>query len=100
MGTFLRGWALAEQGQRTQGIAHMRQGLAAIQATGQEAAQPRYLIQLAASYGKEDESAEGLRVLTEAMALIEKNSESNAKAELWRLKGELLLQQLKIKNGE
>ncbi len=36
MGTILRGWALAEQGQEEEGIAQMRQGLAAYRATGAE----------------------------------------------------------------
>ena len=35
-GTILRGWALAEQGQGEEGIAQMRQGLAAYRATGAE----------------------------------------------------------------
>src|SRR5262249_51050838 len=33
-GTYLRGWALAMQGQAEEGIAQLRQGLAALQATG------------------------------------------------------------------
>ena len=36
MGTILRGWALTEQGQGEEGIAQMRQGLAACRATGAE----------------------------------------------------------------
>src|SRR5712691_4104812 len=37
-GTILRGWALAEQGQGEEGIAQMRQGMAAFRATGAEIA--------------------------------------------------------------
>ena len=36
MGTIVRGWALAEQGQGEEGIAQMRQGMAAFRATGAE----------------------------------------------------------------
>ena len=36
-GTIYRGWALAEQGQGEEGIAQIRQGLAAYRATGAEA---------------------------------------------------------------
>ena len=34
VGTILRGWALAEQGQEEEGIAQIRQGLAGLRATG------------------------------------------------------------------
>ena len=50
--TFLRGWALAEQGQGEAGIAQMRQGLAAWQALGAELFRPYYLALLAEAYGK------------------------------------------------
>ena len=36
LGTILQGWALAEQGQGEEGIAQIRQGLAAYRATGAE----------------------------------------------------------------
>jgi predicted ATPase len=92
MGTFYRGWALAEQGQDKEGIAQIRQGLAAFRATGQETAQPHYLMLLAEAYGKEGQTEEGLRVLTEALTMAEKNGERSREAELYRLKGELTLQ--------
>jgi len=57
--TFLRGWALAEQGQGEAGIAQMRQGLAAWQALGAELFRPYYLALLAEAYGKRGQSEEG-----------------------------------------
>src|SRR5262249_43309190 len=42
-GTFFRGWALAEQGQAEEGIAQMRQGLDAGQATGAQIELPVFL---------------------------------------------------------
>ena len=39
-GTILRGWVLAVQGEREQGIAHIQQGLTASRATGGELRQP------------------------------------------------------------
>jgi predicted ATPase len=39
-GTIYRGWALAEQGQGEEGVAQMRNGLAAYRATGAELGRP------------------------------------------------------------
>jgi hypothetical protein len=39
-GTILRGWALAEQGGEEEGVAQIRQGLAAYWATGAELRRP------------------------------------------------------------
>ena len=67
-GTILRGWALAEQGQGEEGIAQMRQGLAAYRATGAELCRPYFLALLAEAYGKVGQAEEGLTVLAEALA--------------------------------
>ncbi len=42
-GTILRGWVLAEQGEREQGITHIQQGLTASRATGGGLRQPYWL---------------------------------------------------------
>jgi predicted ATPase len=47
---------------------------------------------LAQVYGKNGQAEAGLAMLAEALALIEKNGERFCEAELYRLKGELLLQ--------
>ncbi len=60
MGTILQGWALAEQGQGEEGIAQMRQGLAAYRATGAELWRPYFLALLAEAYGKVGQPEEGL----------------------------------------
>lgn len=46
---------------------------------------------LADSHGKTGQAEEGLRVLAEALAAVQKNGERFCEAELYRLKGELLL---------
>jgi predicted ATPase len=92
LGTIMQGWALAEQGQREEGITHMRQGLAAWRVAGSEAGQTYYLSLLAEAYGKIGRTAEGLRVLAEALACAHTTGERCWEAELYRLKGELLLQ--------
>jgi predicted ATPase len=91
VGTVFRGWALAMQGEGDEGITEIRQGIIAWKATGAENALPYFLTMLAEAYGKGGRSAEGLGVLAEASALVDKNGECWREAELHRLKGELLL---------
>src|SRR5262249_49504762 len=92
-GTILRGWVLAEQGQRAEGMAQMRQGIAAWRAAGAELQRPYYLALLAEAYGKAGQAEEGLRVLAEALTAVHKTGECQHEAELYRLQGELLLTQ-------
>jgi TOMM system kinase/cyclase fusion protein len=90
-GTILRGWALAAQGQVEEGIAHMHQGLSGRRATGAELGRPYYLAQLAEAYGEGGQAEEGLHVLAEVLAVVNQQGERWGEAELYRLKGELLL---------
>jgi predicted ATPase/class 3 adenylate cyclase len=90
-GTIFRGWALAQEGQAEAGIAQIVQGLAATQATGGESFRTYHLTLLAEAYYIQGELAAGLRVLAEALALVEKTEEHFWEAEIYRLKGELLL---------
>src|SRR5262249_7312722 len=89
-GTVFRGWTLVEEGQTTEGIAQMRQGLAAYRATGAECERPQLLALLAEAYGKVGQPEEGLIVLGEALSEINEGWRY-CEAELYRLKGELLL---------
>jgi predicted ATPase len=98
-GTMVRGWALAVQGQGEEGIAHMHQGLAAYQATGAKRGQPYFLALLAEAYGNVGQAEAGLRVLAEALALVRTMGERWGEAELYRLKGELLLLQATARGG-
>ena len=91
--TILRGWARAAQGQGAAGTAQMRQGLAAHQATGSERQRPYYLALLAEAYGSLGQTAEGLSLLAEALAPMDRPGERGWAAELHRLQGELLLAQ-------
>ena len=59
VGTILRGWALATQGHAAEGMAQMRQGLAAYRATGAELARPYYLALLAEAYRTQGRSRKG-----------------------------------------
>jgi predicted ATPase/DNA-binding winged helix-turn-helix (wHTH) protein len=91
IGTILRGWALAEQGQAEEGIAQIRQGLAALRDKGAETQLSYFLTLLAEAYGKGGQPEEGLSILAEALAVARKTGECFYEAELYRLKGELLL---------
>jgi predicted ATPase len=90
---FWRGWALGAQGQREEGIAQMQQGLAAWRASGAEVGLPQYLALLAELYGKTGRAAEGLALVDEALMIADRTEEKLHEAELWRIKGELLLVQ-------
>jgi class 3 adenylate cyclase/predicted ATPase len=81
--TFLRGWALVQQGQGDAGLTQICQGLAALRATGSEGGE--YLIVLAAAYGRVGQNEAGLRVVEEALTVSRRN------AGLYHLKGGLLL---------
>jgi predicted ATPase len=99
MGTTLKGWALAEQGQGAEGIAQLREGIAAWSARfGLQ--RPHLLALLAEAYGKVGQPEEGLTLLTEALAQVEKTGERFYEAELYRLKGELTLQQFNVQGSK
>jgi TOMM system kinase/cyclase fusion protein len=90
-GTIQWGWALAEQGHIEAGIAQIRQGLAAWRATGTELIRPYFLGLLAEAYQKGGQTTAGLGAIDEALALVQQHQETFCQAELYRLKGELLL---------
>ena len=92
LGTIWRGWSLAEQGQGAEGIIEIRQGIAAWQAIGGEAVRPYYLALLAETCERLGQSEEGLTLIAEGLAHIDKTSERREEAELYRMKGELTLQ--------
>lgn len=71
----------------------MQQGLAEYKAININLHLPYLLALLAEVYGDNGQPAEGLTLLAEAMALVEKGELRHYEAELYRLKGELLLMQ-------
>ena len=96
MGTILQGWALAMQGKSKEGIGHMRQGLSAWQATGAELGKPSWLALLAEAQRATGHIDEAWTLLAEAFSAIEGSEERFWEAELYRLRGELLLDSEKI----
>jgi DNA-binding winged helix-turn-helix (wHTH) protein/predicted ATPase len=91
--TVIRGWALTEQGQHEEAIEQIRQALVAYQATGTVLLRPHFLALLAEALGRARQAEEGLRVVEEALALGLRSGEQYYHAELYRLKGELLMMQ-------
>jgi predicted ATPase len=91
-GSIIRGWALAQQGHAREGIAQIEQGLIAYRATGAEVARPSFLALLAEAHGVVGQPEAGLTALAEALTLVDKTGERHYEAEIYRLKGELLLQ--------
>jgi predicted ATPase len=89
-GRVLQGWALAAQGQAKEGITQMRRGHDTWQATGAELDRPYFLVLLAEAYGQVGQADEGLGLLAEAAAVVDKG-ERYWEVEWYRLKGELLL---------
>jgi predicted ATPase len=88
-----RGWALTKQGRGVEGVAQTRQGLAAYRARGAEMWRPHFLAMLAEAYETVGQIEEGLHALTEAVELAQQTGLHYFDAELYRLKGELTLQQ-------
>jgi predicted ATPase len=95
MATITRGRALNDRGRREEAIEQIRQGLAALQATGTELFRPHFLALLGEALRDAGQAEEGLRVSEEALEMAHRTCEGNYLAELYRLKGELLLLQPK-----
>jgi predicted ATPase len=91
MGTIWRGWALVEQGQKEEGIAQIRQCLAAFIQLNVRVMRPTAYGLLAEAHGKAGQAKDGLTILDEGLGLVHQTGERHCEADLYRLKGELLL---------
>jgi predicted ATPase len=92
-GTCWRGWALAMQDQREAGLEELRQGMAAVLATGQHLSRSSCVILLAEAVGHTGQIEEGLHLLTEALEAFEASGRGDMLTEAYRLQGGLLLRQ-------
>jgi TOMM system kinase/cyclase fusion protein len=92
-GRLLRGWAIAMQGQGEEGMAQICQALATWRAMGAGMAVSYWLVLLAEAYGQAGQGEKGLRLLAEALAHVDTTGEHRHAAEVYCLKGELLLGQ-------
>ena len=90
-GSLYAAGGLLQQGRLEQGLRLLQNGLEAYRGTGAELALPYYLSILADACIQRGRFAEALAALSEALTFVEKNDERFQEAELYRLKGELLL---------
>jgi predicted ATPase len=91
-GTSLHGWALTMQGQGEEGMAQVRRGIAAWQATGAALIVPYFRTLLAEACDRAGHIEDGLQELAEAYTLVEQHEERWWEAEIHRLRGVFLLQ--------
>ena len=90
-GQIMQGAATAAIGQRSVGLRQIRDGLDAYRATGGLFHGTYYLAMLALALNKGGLPEEGIEVLQDAADLVETTGERYYEAEIYRLKGELLL---------
>ena len=96
-----QGWALAVQGDTQEGIARLRRDVDAYQKTGAGLMLSYFMALLAEAYGRAGRAEEGLTVLDEALTAVESSDERFYEAELYRLKGELILKdERRMQNAE
>ncbi len=86
-----RGWTWVELGEHTAGLADIRRGMSDYHALGAEVARTWCLCLLTESCRKAGRSQEAWAALIEALARVTTTGERTWEAELYRLKGELLL---------
>src|SRR5207248_3633694 len=86
------GWAEAELGNAQAGIEQIQRGLALHESMGSKLRSPYFLGLLADQLGKGGRIDEGLATVAKAIALAEHTGERYSLAELYRIKGELLMQ--------
>ncbi|MBI3249322.1 MAG: AAA family ATPase [Deltaproteobacteria bacterium] len=91
-GKFWQGWVLSEQGEQSDGIEHMRAALDAWRETGAELGAPFQRSCLALALHRAGRREEGLAVLDDALASLHNSGEEFWAAEVYRLKGVLLLE--------
>ena len=90
-GQYQRGWALAELGQVAEGIEEMENGIAGLRKLGGAPRLQFALVALARGYAKLNRADEALEMLKNALGRVEATGERIDEAEMFRLRGDLLL---------
>jgi predicted ATPase len=90
--TFLQGWPKWSDGAGESRLAEMRRGLAIVREQGNVWFLPSLEAALAEAEARADETDAGLRRLNDALAELERTEQRWYEAELYRIRGEILLQ--------
>jgi predicted ATPase len=89
--TMSGGWAMAVQGEVTQGLENLQNGISDFLATGARMDKPRWFALLAEVYCRDKKPKEAFDVLSEALAVVEETGECIFEARIRQLGGELEL---------
>ncbi len=100
LGSVLKGWAMAMQGQGEEGIAQIRQGMVAYRELGMAMEDAYFLTLLAEAHASVGRIEEERATLTKALVALPSGRDFFYKAELYRLQGELLWQQSVSDEGQ
>jgi tetratricopeptide (TPR) repeat protein len=91
-GTMWKGLALITLGQQEEGFTQVRQGYTAFLTVGSDIQKTFQSVPMAQAYGTAGQPQEGLKLLNEALGFIEKTGARCSEADIYRGKGELILQ--------
>jgi predicted ATPase len=92
-GTIYRGWVKVKHGHVAKGISLLRSGASAYRSTEAETIVPYFLSLLARACETAGQIDEAMNQLNDALQIAERTGERWLEAELYRQKGELVLQQ-------
>ncbi len=89
-GRVLEGWVLTQNGEIEAGIHKIQEGLTDWQEMGARLLLPNFMMYLTEAYRRAGKIEAGLKILEDALSIIEETGERTYEAELYRLKGEML----------
>jgi DNA-binding winged helix-turn-helix (wHTH) protein/predicted ATPase len=89
-GKIVYGWSLAKTGELDKGLAELREGLAACEASNTAISRPHFLAMMAEALVEAGQVQEAIATLDEALAVSEHASDRYYESELYRFKSELL----------
>jgi DNA-binding winged helix-turn-helix (wHTH) protein/predicted ATPase len=92
LGSFNKGWGLCKLGNPADGLPLVLEGLTKWKAMGAEMAVPTFQVLLGEIYQAQGKFKKALSAVEEGLAIAARNNDRHYDAELYRLKGELLLQ--------